>query len=111
MLIKSKLPYERVPIDDDSTNPAIVINIKTKPRESTLIIGHYRQWRIPGKPKTNSSKNIKQQKFEDSVGKMKNVADQMLLNGHLNVDQRVENDSLKRPEVKALQPVLDRIVI
>ena len=42
MLIKSKLQYKRINVDD-SENPMVVIKIKTKKHEHTTIVGHYGQ--------------------------------------------------------------------
>ena len=35
----------------------------------------------------------------------------MLIIGDINLDQRVENDPLSRPEIRALQPIFDKICI
>ena len=43
MIIKNKIPYQRISIKPDITNPTVAILIKTKKHEKLALIGHYRQ--------------------------------------------------------------------
>ena len=43
------------------------------------------------------------------MDKARKLADHMIVIGDINLDQRVENDPLLRPEVRALQPIYDKI--
>ena len=116
MIIKNKIPYERVPMEDEVINPAIAIKVTSKTHESTTIVGHYRQWKLPGELPLSSKDNIKAQKerfvkFSDNLDKIRDKTDNLIVIGDINIDQRVENDPLSRPELKALQPILDNIMI
>ena len=116
MLIKNKIPYERINIKPDTVNPTVVIVIKTKKHEKLALVSHYRQWKVPGEDSPFTSEGIKRQLkrfeiFEDSVNKVAKEAQQLMLIRDFNVDQFPANNPLNRPEVKALQPVLERLSV
>ena len=62
MLISKKIPYERLLDEDNNNNPIVAIKTKTRKHESTVIIGHYRQWKMPGEESPNNKEGIKRQK-------------------------------------------------
>ena len=64
MLIRKKIPYERLVDKDNVENPLVAIKTKTKKHESTIIIGHHRQWRMPGEESPNNKEGIKRQKSQ-----------------------------------------------
>ena len=47
MIIKKGIEYERVKIANNKDNPIITIKVSTKKNETTIIAGHYRQWKHP----------------------------------------------------------------
>ena len=61
MLIRNRINYERLDFDE-SENPAIAIKLKTKKHQFSTILGHYRQWKMPGEGHANDHKGIKRQK-------------------------------------------------
>ena len=116
MLIRNKIPYERIKRKSDTVNPTVAITVKTKKHEKIAIVGHYRQWKIPGENSPFTTEGIKRQVkrfevFEDSLNQISSEAQQLMLIGDFNVDQYPANNPLYRPEVKALQPIIERISV
>ena len=75
MLIKNGIDYERVKCDDMDDNPIVAIKIKTKKYESTMVICHYRQCKLPGEDNSNSKEGISKHKkrleyFKENIGKI-----------------------------------------
>ena len=53
-------------------------------------------------------------RFEEFVDTVENIAsesDQIMVLGHINIDQNQDNQPWLRPDLKALQPILDRLVV
>ena len=114
LLIRNGINYERIVVND-KTNPIVAVRFKSKKHETTILLGHYRQWRMPGEGPANDSKGIKIQKerfeeFAKTVENVKEMADNLMIVGDINVDQNLDNEPWLRPEVRALQPTLDKIM-
>ena len=82
----------------------------------TTIIGHYRQWKMPGEGPSNDEDRTKHQKqcfesFAYELDKIRNKSDNLLFIGDLNLDQLTDNEHSLRPELCALQPIFDQITI
>ena len=58
LLIRNGINYERIVVND-KTNPIVAVRFKSKKHETTILLGHYRQWRMPGEGPANDSKGIK----------------------------------------------------
>ena len=114
MIIKNTVQYERLDVDDDE-NPIVAISIKTKKHQKAVIVGHYRQWRMPGEGPPNDKDGIKRQKirlekFSKTIDHLQALGSHLILLGDYNIDQWAENEPWLRPEIRALQPILDRII-
>ena len=71
---------------------------------------------MPGESNTNSKEGIKIQKerfqkFKDAVTDQSKDTDQILIKGEINKDQWTKHEPLKHPEIRALHPVLDRMIL
>ena len=115
MFVKNELDYKIIKVDDNE-NQFVAIKQKTKKHEYTLIVVHFCQWRMPGKNKPNDNHGIKRQKarfnkFADTIDKLRNGSDNLLLIGDYNNDLWQENELWLWTELKALQPILDRIML
>ena len=55
--------------------------------------------------------DLKSLKNQKSIESIKDKADHMVIIGDLNIDQWAENQPWLRPELRALQPILDRIIV
>ena len=116
MIIHKRIPYERIEDKNINVNPTVAVKIKTKKHENLVIVGHYRQWKLPGEDSPFTKEGIQRQvkrfkEFEESLHHFSAHAQHMLLIGDYNVDQLPENNPLSCPEVRALQPVMDRIAV
>ena len=78
-------------------------------------MGHYRQWQLPGEGSPFTKEGIIKQvrrldQFKDSVEKLSREASNLVIMGDTNIDQLPENLPLDRPEIRALQPILERMM-
>ena len=69
-----------------------------------------------GEDEPLSPEGIKRQvrrfrKFKEAVDKAKDEGHEISVIGDLNIDQWQENDPMSRPELRALQPVLDDLIL
>merc|ERR1712081_132374 len=76
----------------------------------------YRQWKAPGENPANSAEGIARQvrrlnEMIENWSKISNLGYEIMIAGDLNIDRHWPNDPLSRPELRALNPLLENLMV
>ena len=107
MLIHKSVTYNRMKEIDDYYISTVWIKVKTGKRNSTIIMGGYRQWTIPSKLNVHNS-NHPQNQFQrytliqNQIIKAINSGHKVILGWDSNLDTLESNDPLGREDTKEM---------
>ena len=116
LMIDNDIKFERLPNYEDNTNPMIVVRVKETRGRHLVIVAIYRQWKAPGETEANTAEGIGRQclRLKDMTKNINALCDEkyeIIIGGDLNIDRHLPNDPLRRPEVRALTPILEDIMM
>ena len=113
VMIKKGIQYERK-TSFENDRCAIVIKVKISRRKWVHIVAIYRQWQVlgdnPDNKPNSSDKDDQVLRFEEIASIIEKVIDDnnpTIVAGDINIDRNIDNDPLKRPDIKALTEVLE----
>ena len=116
IMVKNDLRHQRLTQFEDNENPMLTLLFKEKRGKHLAIVGIYRQWKAPGEINPNNSDGISRQcrRFKmmaENLEKISAAGFEMLVGGDINIDSHPANDPCSRAEIKALNPLLEDVML
>ena len=104
--IKKGITYERMSKYDNDVNAMIVLKVKTASSKYVFLVCVYRQWRLINETSYNSNHIDKQverlHKILGVISDLRQLNNEVICMGDLNIDLWPPNDPGQRPDIKKL---------
>ena len=115
-MVKNDLNFERLIEAEDPENPMITIVFKQTKGRHLAITAVYRQWKAPGELEPNNAHGITRQcrrmkVMAENFEKIASKGFDMVAGGDFNIDRHQPNDPCSRPELRALTPLFEDMLI
>merc|ERR1711954_121409 len=116
VMVANDLKFETLTDFEDQENPMVTLKFREKKGKHLAVTALYRQWKAPGEKDSNNAAGIARQccrmrKMNEHLEGIARAGFDMLVCGDYNIDRHPPNDPNSRPEIRALSPLLEDIMI